>query len=113
LLRPQSPGRRAIAGHARPLAPEPAFPDPDLAAALASLRDEEREALLLLAWAELSYEEIATATGVAIGTVRSRLSRARAKPRKLADAQLLGEKREPTRTNRQITARIPSSAHRA
>jgi RNA polymerase sigma factor (sigma-70 family) len=67
-----------IAGHARPLAPEPAFPDPELAAALATLRDEEREALLLLAWAELSYEEIAAATGVALGTVRSRLSRARA-----------------------------------
>ena len=34
--------------------------------------------LLLFAWAELSYEEIAVVTGVAIGTVRSRLARARA-----------------------------------
>ena len=58
--------------------PEFEFPDPVLAAALAGLRPEEREALLLLAWAELSYEEIAAVTGVAVGTVRSRLSRARA-----------------------------------
>jgi len=48
-----------------------------LAGALASLRPAEREVLLLHAWAELSYEEIALATGVPIGTVRSRLHRAR------------------------------------
>jgi RNA polymerase sigma-70 factor (ECF subfamily) len=51
----------------------------------------------------MEYAEAARALGIAVGTVRSRLSRARAKLRKLADAQLLGEKREPTRTNRQIT----------
>ncbi len=68
----------ALAGHAEPAAAEPEFPDPELATALAALRPEEREALLLFAWADLSYDEIATATGVAIGTVRSRLSRARA-----------------------------------
>jgi RNA polymerase sigma-70 factor (ECF subfamily) len=33
--------------------------------------------LLLFAWAELSYDEIATAVGIPVGTVRSRLSRAR------------------------------------
>lgn len=55
------------------------LPDPALAVALAALRAEEREALLLFAWAELSYEEIAAVTGVAIGTVRSRLARARAR----------------------------------
>ncbi len=48
-----------------------------LARALATLRPAEREVLLLHAWAELSYEEIALATGVPIGTVRSRLHRAR------------------------------------
>lgn len=56
-------------------------PDPRLHAALMALRQEEREALLLFAWAELSYEEIAHATGAAVGTVRSRLSRARARLR--------------------------------
>ena len=34
--------------------------------------------LLLYAWAELSHEEIAAALGIANGTARSRLSRARA-----------------------------------
>jgi len=48
-----------------------------LAGALAALRGAEREVLLLHAWADLSYEEIAIATGVPIGTVRSRLHRAR------------------------------------
>jgi RNA polymerase sigma factor (sigma-70 family) len=50
---------------------------PRLAAALAALSPNDREALLLLAWAELTYDEIAAALGVPIGTVRSRLHRAR------------------------------------
>jgi RNA polymerase sigma factor (sigma-70 family) len=78
------------------LAPDPATPDhadpadarvsaqaarPALARALGRLSRGEREVLLLLAWEELSYEEIATALDIPIGTVRSRLSRARAKLR--------------------------------
>lgn len=51
--------------------------DPELLAALEVLREEEREALLLLAWGELSYAEIAVVTRAPIGTVRSRLNRAR------------------------------------
>ncbi len=48
-----------------------------LAAALAQLPKEELETLLLHAWAELTYPEIAEALGVPVGTVRSRLNRTR------------------------------------
>jgi RNA polymerase sigma factor (sigma-70 family) len=47
------------------------------AAALAALRTSEREVLALCVWAGLGYAEAATALGVRVGTVRSRLSRAR------------------------------------
>lgn len=58
---------------------------PRLAGALAALRPGEREVLLLFAWADLGYEGIATALGIPVGTVRSRLSRARARIRELLD----------------------------
>lgn len=50
---------------------------PRLAAALAELRREERDVLLLHAWAELSDSEIAESLSLPVGTVKSRLSRAR------------------------------------
>lgn len=50
---------------------------PRIAGALAALNREQREVLLLHAWAGLSHEEIAAALGIAQGTARSRLSRAR------------------------------------
>ncbi len=49
----------------------------ELVDALAEVPAEELDALLLYAWADLSYPEIACALDVPIGTVRSRLSRAR------------------------------------
>jgi RNA polymerase sigma factor (sigma-70 family) len=51
---------------------------PRLAGALGQLTRDQRDVLLLHAWVELSHEEIAAALRVAPGTVRSRLSRARA-----------------------------------
>jgi RNA polymerase sigma factor (sigma-70 family) len=50
----------------------------ELAAALARLSPAQRDVLLLHVWAELDYEQIAVALGVPVGTVRSRLHRARA-----------------------------------
>ena len=48
-----------------------------LAAALADLPTEESDVLCLLVWAELSQAEIADALAIPLGTVKSRLSRAR------------------------------------
>ncbi|RAO31080.1 RNA polymerase sigma factor HrpL [Micromonospora noduli] len=54
--------------------------------ALARLRRNEREVLTLCLWEGLDYESAAEALGVPVGTVRSRLSRARARLRTLVDA---------------------------
>ncbi|MEH1167078.1 RNA polymerase sigma factor [Micromonospora sp. CPCC 205539] len=54
--------------------------------ALAGLRRPEREVLTLCLWEGLDYESAAQALGIPIGTVRSRLSRARTRLRKLVDA---------------------------
>jgi RNA polymerase sigma-70 factor (ECF subfamily) len=48
-----------------------------LAQALADLPSEEADVLLLLVWAELDQSEIAAALAIPVGTVKSRLSRAR------------------------------------
>ncbi|NJP89962.1 RNA polymerase sigma factor [Nonomuraea sp. FMUSA5-5] len=55
---------------------------PRLARALTRLSAAERDLLLLLAWADLTYEEAALALGVPVGTVRSRLHRLRVKVRR-------------------------------
>jgi RNA polymerase sigma-70 factor (ECF subfamily) len=48
-----------------------------MAEALLRLSADDREVLLLVSWADLSYEQIAEALDVPIGTVKSRLNRAR------------------------------------
>jgi RNA polymerase sigma factor (sigma-70 family) len=50
---------------------------------IAKLPPREQEVLALCAWAGLSYEDAALALGLPVGTVRSRLSRARAHVREL------------------------------
>lgn len=49
----------------------------NLAAAMRKLSPTDRECLFLYAWADLTYDGIALATGVPVGTVRSRLNRVR------------------------------------
>jgi RNA polymerase sigma-70 factor (ECF subfamily) len=44
---------------------------------LASLAEDQREVLLLWAWEHLTYDEMSVALSIPVGTVRSRLSRAR------------------------------------
>jgi RNA polymerase sigma-70 factor (ECF subfamily) len=54
--------------------------------AIAGLPDGERDALLLYVWEELTYEEIGAALQIPVGTVRSRLNRARSRLRELVAA---------------------------
>lgn len=53
-----------------------------LAGALAELPARYRDVLLVIAWGELDYAEAAQALGLPVGTVRSRLHRARTKLRR-------------------------------
>ena len=57
-----------------------------LQVALQQLPDEHREALILVGAAGLSYEEAAEICGCALGTIKSRVNRARARLLKIMDA---------------------------
>jgi len=59
--------------------PDGALELDELRRALAMLPDEQREALIMIGAGGLSYEEVAEISGVAVGTVKSRVSRARDK----------------------------------
>jgi RNA polymerase sigma factor (sigma-70 family) len=67
---------------------------PRLAQALERLPVLDREALLLLAWGELDYREIARALNIPVGTVRSRIHRARARVRAHITVNPKGELRD-------------------
>jgi RNA polymerase sigma-70 factor (ECF subfamily) len=79
-------------------------------AALQRLRRPEREVLALCVWSDLSYIDAAEALGLPVGTVRSRLCRARAKLRMLSDEALSARNmskgqrgsREPAPAPRQV-----------
>jgi RNA polymerase sigma factor (sigma-70 family) len=66
---------------------------PDVAAAITTLPQGERDTLLLFAWEGMSYDQIASALDVPVGTVRSRLNRARGRLR-----ELVGESEEERAT---------------
>ncbi|UJA19357.1 RNA polymerase sigma factor [Thermoleophilia bacterium SCSIO 60948] len=61
--------------------------DVALAEALATLSRKERDAMFLFACAELTYEEVGRALDVPVGTVRSRIHRARHRLRELLSAE--------------------------
>lgn len=68
-----------------------------LGKAMAGLAARDRDALLLYAWQELAYEDIAEALGIPVGTVRSRLNRARRKLREeLGEPHPALAREEPT-----------------
>lgn len=70
---------------------------PRLVTMLGQLRPADRDLLLLIAWADLSYEEAAEALGLRTGTVRSRLSRLRRKVRKALEGSPQTEAEEKRR----------------
>lgn len=51
----------------------------DALGAISALPEREQEVVMLVLWSGLSYEEAAMALAIPVGTVRSRLSRARSK----------------------------------
>ena len=55
----------------------------DVERSLRALPDEQREVLLLVAVEEMTYDEVSRALAIPIGTVMSRLSRARERMRRL------------------------------
>lgn len=63
----------------------------DLERAVAALPAEQREVLLLVALEDLSYDETARALGIPIGTVMSRLARAREKVRLMMQGKASGK----------------------
>lgn len=86
---------RATAQQLRPL----------LSAVLSGLAPQDRELLLLVAWADLTYEESARALGVSVSAVKSRLHRIRAKTRhalgEANPARLVEENTIPPPTNQE------------
>jgi RNA polymerase sigma-70 factor (ECF subfamily) len=92
--------------------------------AIASLPDGERDALVLYAWEDLSYEDIALALDIPIGTVRSRINRARKRIRELVavagkqvvepnDPWTLAREKDRLMSNIEHKAFEPSSAWHA
>lgn len=59
---------------------------PLLLGVLAGLSSADQELVLLVAWSALSYEQVAQALEIPVGTVRSRLHRVRAKVRHALDS---------------------------
>lgn len=84
----------------------------DFRSALAQLPEEQREALIMVGASGLSYEEAAEIAGVAVGTVKSRVNRARGKLGQLLGIDSAGEFGEDKHTEaviRQGGASVSSS----
>jgi RNA polymerase sigma factor (sigma-70 family) len=79
-------------------------------AGMRALRTEEREVIALCVWGGLEYAEAAEALGIPVGTVRSRLSRAR---RRLMKLRTPIEDAEPAAGWRQLEGGSASAARPA
>jgi RNA polymerase sigma-70 factor (ECF subfamily) len=76
----------------------------DFQEALSHLPEDQREALVLVGAAGFSYEEAAEISGCAVGTIKSRVNRARGR---LADTLQLGDSDD---TAEAVTLPTPKSA---
>lgn len=78
-LRGSVAAEQAVPGHAERVVARVAAQDrhDELAVALADLTEGDRDVLLLVAWEGFAYAEVAEALAIPVGTVRSRLNRAR------------------------------------
>ncbi len=63
----------------------------DMRVALMQLPEDQREAIILVGASGFSYQEAAEICGVAVGTVKSRVSRARERLAVLLDAECISE----------------------
>ena len=81
----------------------------DLQRALQQLPMQQREALLLVGAGELSYEEAALICDCAIGTVKSRVSRARSALNDILDAGKLEQRRDASAPSSTAFDRILAS----
>ena len=79
----------------------------DLRTALGKLSVEQREALLLIGAEGMSYEEAAAICGVKVGTIKSRMNRAR-----IQLAELLGVADEHNLKDRALSAALTGKAPR-
>ena len=70
-----------------------------LAEALAALSAGDRDVLLLIAWEQLTYQEVSRALAIPVGTVQSRLHRARTKVRQILAGTDAGATYEELTTN--------------
>ena len=70
-----------------------------LAEALGTLSAGDRDVLLLIAWEQLTYQEVSRALDIPVGTVQSRLHRARAKVRQVLAGTDAGAMYEELTTN--------------
>lgn len=82
----------------------------DFKKALDQLPDEQREALILVGASGFSYEDAADMCGVATGTIKSRVNRARAK---LAELLKLNDDEALELTDQATTAVVGSSGFRS
>jgi RNA polymerase sigma-70 factor (ECF subfamily) len=86
-----------------------------VAAAVSTLRQAEREVVALCVWAGLDYAAAAEALGIPVGTVRSRLARARKKLTKAAQDHSQDHSRpdaEPDRHQRVALRQGDPGVHR-